>query len=325
MASLEQTIAKAITIASPEVLKDSELLMNLIEDLSPELVLERKELEHIYSDEIGKLLYTAWGSKDGVKDSAWKEIVMIFEQSMGLKENKQRWFIQLFSNSFPKQKPVAASILVRDPMNESRQVFTDLLSKVAKQKSGIEKAEIAEKNGRTAEAIRIYKQYNDGSYFERKAKLRLGELYKEIPELSYQYYLRAADLGDPEAAFWVGFMNQKGNGTPVNMKRAFIYYTRAYDSGHRGAMHNLGCFYYEGSVVEKDLRIAFELFRIAAEKGKSESMRNVAFMYEHGYYVEKNLEKALFWYNKAWENGISAAEQDCQRVKKEKRSPFWKK
>lgn len=325
MTSLEKTISKAITIASPEVLKEPDLLINLIEDLSPELVLERKELERIYSDEIGKLLYAVWSSKDGVKDSAWKEMVMILDQQMGIKENKQRWFVQLFNNSFPKQKLVATSILAHDPMKESRQVFTGLLSKVAMQKSGIEKAEIAEKNGRTADAIRIYKQYNDGSYFERKAKLRLGELCKGIPELSYQYYLRAADLGDPEAAFWVGFMNQKGNGTPVNMKRAFIYYTRAYNAGHRGAMHNLGCFYYEGSVVEKDLRIAFELFRIAAEKGKSESMRNVAFMYEHGYHVEKNLEKALFWYNKAWENGISAAEQDCQRLKKAKRNPFWKK
>ena len=186
--------------------------------------------------------------------------------------------------------------------------------------AGIEKAEIAEANGKTMEAIRIYQQYSDGSYYERKAQLRLGQLYESFPKEAYAHYLRAAELGDSEAAFCVAYMSEYGEGTSINIGRAVTYYTNAASAGHRGAAHNLGFFYYSGTGVKKDLKRAFDLFCFAAKRGKADSMRNLGVMYENGDYVKKNLETALSWYSKSVEYGNVEAEQDCQRIRMKKKS-----
>lgn len=329
MVTLENTISKAIAIASPEVLKKSELFLHLIEDLSPELVRERLELERMYSDEIGKLLFSAHGSKDGMIDPAWKEIKGILEQNLGLKEQKLEWFVQLFYRSFSNnvvsnyRSSVSKSTYSNDNINEKRQDLLRLLNKIAILQKGIEKAEIAEANGKIMEAIRIYQQYSDGSCYERKAQLRLGQLYQSFPEESYAHYLRAAELGDSEAAFCVAFMSEYGEGTSVNIGRAIAYYTKAALAGHRGAAHNLGFFYYSGIGVKKDLKRAYELFYFAAQRGKADSMRNLGVMYENGNYVKKNLETALSWYDKALRYGNTEAEKDCQRVRKMKKKSLW--
>ena len=312
MAILEKTISKAIAIASSEVLKNRELLFQLMEDLSPELIRERLELERMYSDEIGKLLCSAYGSKDGMRDPVWREIKGILDQELGFKDKKQEWFMQLFYRSF-----------LDDNINEKRQDLLRLLYKMEILKKGIEKAEIAEANGKTMEAIRIYQQYSDGSYYERKAQLRLGQLYESFPKEAYAHYLRAAELGDSEAAFCVAYMSEYGEGTSINIGRAVTYYTNAASAGHRGAAHNLGFFYYSGTGVKKDLKRAFDLFYFAAKRGKADSMRNLGVMYENGDYVKKNLETALSWYSKAVEYGNVEAEQDCPRIRlKMKSSQF---
>lgn len=100
MATLENTISKAIVIASPEVLKKSTLFLHLIEDLSPELLKERLKLEQMYSDKIGKLLFSVYGSKNGMLDPAWKEIKGILEQNLGVEEEKQEWFVKIFFKAF---------------------------------------------------------------------------------------------------------------------------------------------------------------------------------------------------------------------------------
>lgn len=309
VATLEKTISKAIEIASLEVLKNKELLFQLMEDLSPELIKERLEFERMYTDEIGKLLFSAYGLKDSMRDPVWREIKGILDQELGFKDKKQEWFVKLFYRSF-----------LNDDINEKRQDLLRLLYKIAILKRGIEKAQFAESNGKIMEAIRIYQQYSDGSYYERKAQLRLGQLYESFPKESYAHYLRAAELGDPEAAFCVAYMSEYGEGTSINIGRAVTYYTNAASAGHRGAAHNLGFFYYSGTGVKKDLKRAFDLFYFSAKRGKADSMRNLGVMYENGDYVKKNLETALSWYSKAVEYGNVEAEQDCQRIRMKKKS-----
>lgn len=279
-----------------------------MEDLSPELIRERVELEQMYSDEIGKLLFSAYGLKDSMRNPVWREIKGIFDQKFGFKDKKQEWFVKLFYRSF-----------LNDDINEKRQDLLRLLYKIAILKKGIEKAQCAESNGKTMEAIQIYQQYSDGSYYERKAQLRLGQLYESFPKEAYAHYLRAAELGDPEAAFCVAYMSEYGEGTSINIGRAVTYYTKAASAGHRGAAHNLGFFYYSGTGVKKDLKRAFDLFYFAAKRGKADSMRNLGVMYENGNYVKKNLEIALSWYRKAAEYGNEEAEKDCQRIRMKKK------
>lgn len=323
MVSLEKSISKAIAITSPEVLKDKVILMKLIEDLSPESGRERLELKRIYSDALGKLLYSAYGTKDGLRDPAWKEIKSFLDCEMGLKESRQEWFMQLFYRAFSNgsfsnyRNTISNNILLNDDITESRKA---LLYKMSILQKGIEDAEHAEENGEVMKAIQIY---SDGSCYERKAQLRLGQLYESFPKEAYAHYLRAAELGDPEAAFHVAFMSEYGEGTDISKERAVTYYAKATLAGHRGAAHNLGVFYYSGSGVKKNLKRAYELFLFAAQKGKADSMRNLGVMYENGDYVKKNLDMALKWYSKAVDYGNAEAEKDCQRVKRIKKNPSW--
>lgn len=327
MVSLEKAISKAIAITSPEVLKDKVFLMNLIEDLSPESERECLELKRIYSASLGKLLYSAYTTKDGLRDSAWKEIKIILDREMGLKESRQEWFIQLFYRAFSNgsfsnyRNTTSNNTLLSDEITESRKALLRLLYKMSILQKGIEVAEHAEENGEVLKAIHIYQRYSDGSSYERKAQLRLGQLYESFPKEAYAHYLRAAELGDPEAAFCVAFMSEYGEGTIISTERAVTYYAKAASAGHRGAAHNLGFFYYSGNGVKKDLKRAYELFLFAAQKGKADSMRNLGVMYENGDYVKKNLEMALKWYSKAVDYGNAEAEKDCQRVRRIKRSP----
>lgn len=326
METLEKTISKAIAIASPEILKDKELFLHLIEDLSPELDRDRSELGRMYSDEIGKLLFSAYRSNAGMINTVWKEIRDIIDQNLGFKKQKQEWFIQLFYKSFLNDivsnysDSISKSTHINKDIDEKRQDLFRLLYKMAILQKGIEKAESAELNGKIMEAIQIYQQYSDGSCYERMARLRLGKLYESFPEKSYVHYLRAAELGDSEAAFCVAYMNEYGEGTPIDTERAITYYTKAASAGHRGASHNLGFFYYSGNGVKKDMKRAYELFYFAAQKGKADSMRNVGVMYENGDYVKKNLETALFWYSKAVKYGNAEAENDCQRIRRKMKS-----
>ena len=303
--------------------------MNLIEDLSPESGRERLELKRIYSDALGKLLYSAYGTKDGLRDPVWKEIKSFLDCEMGLKESRQEWFMQLFyrafsNGSFSNYRNITSkkTLLIGD-ITESRQALLRLLYKMSILQKDIEDAEHAEENGEVMKAIQIYQSYSDGSCYERKAQLRLGQLYESFPKEAYAHYLRAAELGDPEAAFHVAFMSEYGEGTDISKERAVTYYAKATSAGHRGAAHNLGVFYYFGSGVKKNLKRAYELFLFAAQKGKADSMRNLGVMYENGDYVKKNLEMALKWYSKAVEYGNVEAEKDCQRVKRIKKNPSW--
>lgn len=329
MVSLEMTISKAIAITSPEVLKDKTVLMNLIEDLSPESERECIELKRIYSDALGKLLYSAYGTKDGLRNPAWKEIKTILDHEMCLKETRQEWFIQLFYKAFSNgllsnyRNVTSNNTLLIDDISESRKVLLRLLYKMSILQKGIEDAEHAEETGEVLKAIQIYQRYSDGSCYERKAQLRLGQLYESFPKEAYVHYLRAAELGDSEAAFCVAFMSEYGEGTAISTELAITYYAKAASAGHRGAAHNLGFFYYSGNGVKKDLKRAYELFLFAAQKGKADSMRNLGVMYENGNYVKKNLDTALRWYSKAVECGNAEAEKDCQRIRRLKKRSSW--
>ena len=69
-------------------------------NLSPALIRERAEMEQMYSNEIGNLLFSAYESREGLNGPAWKAIKGILGHDMQFKETKQEWFVKLFC-SYP--------------------------------------------------------------------------------------------------------------------------------------------------------------------------------------------------------------------------------
>ena len=131
---------------------------------------------------------------------------------------------------------------------------------------------------------------------------------------AFWLFRKAAESGNAEACFEVGYMYEYGSGTGENLAEAVRYYSLAAKTGHRGALHNLGIFYYVGKGVKVDYKKAFELLHAAADKGKAESMHDIGVMYENGDYVKQDYKEAMTWYEKAEQNGYSDAKEDIRRV-----------
>ncbi len=75
-------------------------------------------------------------------------------------------------------------------------------------------------------------------------------------------YQGAVDLGNTEAALWLGWLYMKGDGMAMDEARGLALFERAANSGYNVAYHS------------------------------------VATSYEHGWGTPVDLEKALYWYQK---------------------------
>ena len=213
MVKIERTIEKAIEMTQADILKNKDKFLTLLEDLSPDLVAEREQLRKIYSDELGKILYEVYCSEKNGIGGNWAGVKSHLNDVLELKETRQNTVISCFKAAF---------------RNEMQSI--------------LDEAQREEVNGDIMKAIYLYEKIEDGSPYERTAQKRLGKIYESFPEKSFKYYLRAAELGDAEASFNVGYMYEYGEGVAESLPQAKNYYTIAAKAGHRGALHNLGIF-----------------------------------------------------------------------------------
>ena len=109
----------------------------------------------------------------------------------------------------------------------------------------------------------------------------------------------AAEQGDADAQFNLGWRYDCGDGVEKNPKKAVELYRKAADQGHAGAQNNLGMCYLEGNGVEKNPEKAVELFRKAADQDEAYAQNNLGECFLGGYGVEKNPEKAVECFRKA--------------------------
>lgn len=135
---------------------------------------------------------------------------------------------------------------------------------------------------------------------------KLGNLYywenddiKQDYKKAFGYFIKAADLGDKNAQFRIGWMYESGEGTDKDYKKAVEYYEKAAEQGYMYAQSNLGYHYENGNGVTKNLEKAFELYKKAAEQGNNAAQYNLGLCYEYGKGTEKNIELAKEWYKKA--------------------------
>ena len=119
------------------------------------------------------------------------------------------------------------------------------------------------------------------SYFKRAseagfngATFRLGKMYREghpgVPKktaLAFELISQAAEQGGPNAQFNLAQMIENGEGTEVDLNRAFKLYQGAASKKHAFAHWNLGYYYLNGRVVVKDRYKASEHFDIAFRQG----------------------------------------------------------
>ena len=92
------------------------------------------------------------------------------------------------------------------------------------------------------------------------------------------------------------------------------YFELAADQGNANAQFNLGFQYYIGEGVDQDYDKAFQLFQLSAEQGFPPAMFAYGDCYYLGNGVKQDLKKAAEWYQKAIDAGYEPDDEDQKHL-----------
>ncbi|CAG8509783.1 12976_t:CDS:2 [Ambispora gerdemannii] len=84
---------------------------------------------------------------------------------------------------------------------------------------------------------------------------------------AFQWYKKAAEIGDSLGQQEVGFMYQQGIGTDQNLKEEIKWFSKASDAGMAIASYHLAGKYLRGERVKMDKSRAIDLYKKSAEAG----------------------------------------------------------
>ncbi len=126
-------------------------------------------------------------------------------------------------------------------------------------------------------------------------------------EQAYNYYQKAAELGNGEAYAGLGWLYEKGNFVECDYKKAYLYYQRAVELESGNGYAGLGYMYENGLYLEKNETKAFEFYEYGEKLGSARATNNLGGFYYYGNVVNINYEKAVELYRKASELGLALA------------------
>lgn len=122
------------------------------------------------------------------------------------------------------------------------------------------------------------------------AALRRGEY-----ATAYRLWAPLADQGDPDAQFYLGFMDEYGQGVARNDVEAFRWYRKAADQDHAFAQFRLGDLYSSGKGSPQSDSEAARWYRLAADHGLGGAQFNLGMMYAKGRGVPQDRVLAHMW------------------------------
>jgi len=97
--------------------------------------------------------------------------------------------------------------------------------------------------------------------------------------------LKAGELGSLEAQRDLGAYFATGDWTgPKDPVLAIQWYRRAAERGQSDAQYNLGFMYVLGEGIQSDSEEGLRWLRLAAAQGEGAAMRLMADLYRHGYH-----------------------------------------
>ena len=112
---------------------------------------------------------------------------------------------------------------------------------------------------------------------------------------AFEYYSRAAALGDVEAHYRLSMMYHFGQGVEKDEKKQIHHLTEAAIRGHPSARNNLGCVEWESGTVDR----AAKHWIIAAKLGNDKSLERVKDLYKDGLVKKEDFSAALRGYQTA--------------------------
>ena len=116
---------------------------------------------------------------------------------------------------------------------------------------------------------------------------------------AFEWATKAANAGDKNGQFMLGYCYKNGYGVPINYATAWTWYERCEDVDPM-ASNNIGVIYGKGGHgADQDYTKAVDYYRKAADQGYDMGHSNLAFMYYNGQGVEKSFTEARKWYKMA--------------------------
>lgn len=125
---------------------------------------------------------------------------------------------------------------------------------------------------------------------QAKKFIETQEFAKAVPVLK-----QAAELGNAESQYNLGYCYQAGIGVEPNSEKAIEWYSKSAEQGWNDGLYAMMMAYGNGDGIEQDYNKAFEFGLKCAENGDGTCMWNVVNCYYSGMGVEKNMDKMLEW------------------------------
>jgi TPR repeat protein/serine/threonine protein kinase len=164
-----------------------------------------------------------------------------------------------------------------------------------------------------ATAFRLYQTAADAGNFQ--AQYQLGFMYqmglgtKADPVMAMSWYKKSADQDFPNAQSQIGYLYQYGLGVGQDYPAAIRWYTLAANKGYVTAQAQLAYMYQHGlGIDKKDYAAALHWNQLAAEQGSPLAQAQLGYLYENGYGVPASPSQALQWYRAAAAQKLPLAE-----------------
>lgn len=132
---------------------------------------------------------------------------------------------------------------------------------------------------------------------------------------AFEYYSKAAEMGDRDAQNSLAVMYANGEGVDKNFVTAFQWYQKSAEQGFRLAQYNLGYNYYKGEDgLDQDFKKAIYWFLRAGEQELPEAQNYIGIMYKKGEGIMQDYFQAFEWYKKAAEQGNKYAQNNLGKM-----------
>ncbi|MBR2670259.1 MAG: SEL1-like repeat protein [Solobacterium sp.] len=160
-----------------------------------------------------------------------------------------------------------------------------------------------------AKAEQYYLRTLDEAPENTEILVRLGDIRDRMNDYAnaFEYFRKAAELGDPVGMYMLGTYYRYGKGVAQNYRMAVEYLGQASDMDYTNATNDLALMYENGEGLPKDEKTAYILFQDAASKNNMYAYWNLARFSRNGIHVNQDPQKAVEYYEKAMELGNASA------------------
>ncbi len=134
-------------------------------------------------------------------------------------------------------------------------------------------------------------------------------------EAVFKLKLAAAQSGDAQAMYDLGFRYEKGRGTDEDEDLALEWYRKSAEQGVAKAQYKVGIFYLRGIAVDEDPDQAKITLQKSADQGFAPAQYQLGKLYaapDGG----RDYQMAITWLQKARDNGYEPATTELHKVKR---------